>query len=134
MSESDRAAAEPFLKGQLSIDLDKAARKLNPSIFLQVNDSLHKVKPEQMCDVGKFHAHLDRVSKVKLAASIADLVTSLKHNNTKLNSLTVVYCPDSEASPERQALEQKALRVLSHETQYQILEVRDPEMAKFIKM
>ena len=45
-----------------------------------------------------------------------------------------MYYPDSEASPERQALEQKALRVLSHETQYQILEVRDSEMAKFINM
>ena len=27
-----------------------------------------------------------------------------------------------------------ALRIISHETQYQILEVRDLEMAKFIKM
>ena len=113
-SDVERQAADQFLMGQLSIDLRKAARKTNPSIFLQVNDSLHKVKPDQMRDVGKFHSLVDKVSRVKIAATISDLVTALKLNNTKLDSLTVVYCTDG--APERRELEQRALRVLSHET------------------
>ena len=102
-SDAERQAADQFLMGQLSIDLRKAARKTNPSIFLQANDSLHKVKPDQMRDVGKFHSFVDKVSKVKLAATIRDLVTALKLNNTKLDSLTIVYCTDG--APERRELE-----------------------------
>ena len=69
-------------------------RKTDPSIFLQVNDSLHKVKPSEMRDVNKFHSFADKVGNVKLAATIKDLVTALKSNNTKLDSLTIVYCTD----------------------------------------
>lgn len=56
----------------------------------------------------------------------------MKTNNTELDSLTVVFCTDG--NPATFELEQKALRLLTHETQHQVLEVRDMEMAKFIKM
>ena len=45
-----------------------------------------------------------------------------------------MYCPSQDASKATKTLEQQALRLLTHETQYQVLEVRDPELAKFVKM
>lgn len=116
VTAEERTEAEPFLKGQVSIDLDKVGRKTNPSIFVQVNESLHKVRPDDLREVRKFHTFVEKVSKVKLATSIKDLVTVLKLNNTKLDSLTIAYCTDG--SPERRELEQRALRILSHETQH----------------
>lgn len=114
MTAEERKEVEPFLSGQLSIDLDKVARKTNPSVFVQVNESLYKVKPDDLREVRKFHTFVDQVSKVRLAASVKDLVTALKLNNRKLDSMTIVYCTDG--APERRELEQRALRILSHET------------------
>ena len=128
-SDDDKSSA---ILSQLSIDLAKVERKTNPSVFVQVNDSLHKVKPGSLIEVTEFRRQVDKVSRVKLAASVSDLITALKTNNTELDSLTVMYCPDGD--PKKSALEQKALQLLTHETQHQILEVRDPEVAKFVKM
>ena len=72
------------------------------------------MKPDTLKEIPAFEKFVDKVSRVKLAASIKDLVTALKQNNTKLDSLTIVYCTDG--APERQEVEQKALRLLSHET------------------
>ncbi len=69
---------------------------------------------------------------MRLAGSVRDLVVALKENNTQLDSLTIVYCNDGDT--DRQKVDQMALRLLAHESQHQILEVRDMEMAKFIKM
>ena len=99
---------------------------------MQANDGLHKVKPDLLKDVPAFHSFVDKVSRVRLAATIKDLVQALKENNTQLDSLTIAYCTDGD--PKRRDLEQKALRLLAHETQHQILEVRDLELANFIKM
>ena len=117
---------------QLSISLDKVEAKTDPSVFLHINDSLHRVKPATLGNVADFKAFADRVSKVKLAATIRDLVDTLKANNTELDSLTIVYCTDG--NPKTYEQEQKALRMLTHESQHQVLEVRDLGMARFIKM
>ena len=69
---------------------------------------------------------------MKIAGSIKDLIDALKNNNTELDSLTIAYYNDG--SEEKREIRQRALCILSHETQHQILEVRDPEMAKFVKM
>ena len=102
-SADEIAAAMPFVSGVLSINLDKVQRKTNPSVFIQVNNSLHKVKPDTLKKISAFESFVDKVSKVKLASSIKDLVTALKENNTKLDSLTVVYCTDG--APERREVE-----------------------------
>ena len=81
----------------MSIDLAKVGRKTNPSVFLQINDSLHKVRPDDLQEVPKFKAFADKVGKVKLACSIRDLVVALKDNNTHLDSLTIVYCTDGNS-------------------------------------
>ena len=49
-----------------------------------------------------------------MADSVRDLVVALKENNTELDSLTIVYCNDG--SQERHKLDQKALRLLAHES------------------
>ena len=115
-SAEDIAASESFVKAQLGVDLAKVGLKTNPSIFVQVNDSLHKVKTECLQDMAKFNTFIDRVSKVRLAASIADIVTALKANNRALDSLTIVYCTNGTNDQERSKLEQKALRLLAHES------------------
>ena len=35
----------------LSIDLNKVKAKTSPSIFIQANDTLHKVKPDVLTDI-----------------------------------------------------------------------------------
>ena len=113
----DIKASQNFIKGQLSIDLDKVARKTNPSIFLQANDTLHKVKVENLQSVQKFQAFADKVSNVRVAGTVKDLVVALKQNNTELDSLTIVYYNNSEGkTAARMELEQRALRLLSHES------------------
>ncbi len=74
------------------MSLAKAGRKTNPSVVLQTNDSIYKVKPECLKDFGAFKEFSQRVGSLKIAGSIKDLVTALKVNNTKLDSLTIVYC------------------------------------------
>ena len=101
------------------MDLDKAARKTNPTVLFQTNDSLYKVKPDSLKDYQAFKKFAQRVGNIKIAGSIKDLVTALKLNNTQLDSLTIVYCA-RQGSPttDDHALDQKALRLLSHESQH----------------
>ena len=47
-SVQDVTIGESFLSRYLSIDLAKVGRKTNPSVFLQINDSLHKVRPDDL--------------------------------------------------------------------------------------
>lgn len=68
--------------------------------------------------MSKFTTFVDKVSKVRLASSIADIVTALKANNRALDSLTIVYCAKGDDDQERNKLEQKALRLLAHESQH----------------
>ena len=93
-ANSDNVENATAILNKLSIDLAKVERKTNPSVFVQVNDALHKVNPGNLLEVTAFKRFVNRVSKVKLAASVSDLVTALKTNNTELDSLTVVYCTD----------------------------------------
>ena len=101
---------------QLSINLDKVGAKTDPSVFLHINDCLHRVKPATLGNVADFKAFAGKVSKVRLAATIRDLVDALKANNTELDSLTIVYCTDG--NPRTYEQEQKALRMLTHESQH----------------
>jgi len=102
-SAEEIAASTPFISNVLSINLDKVQKKTNPSVFIQVNDSLYKVKPDTLKEITAFESFVNKVSRVKLASSIKDLVTALKENNTKLDSLTIVYCTDG--APERREVE-----------------------------
>ena len=102
-TNAENTAKASAVLSELSIDLEKVRRKTDPSIFVHVNDTLHKVKPDALKEPAEFRALVDRVSKVRLAASVKDLVTALKENNRSLDSLTIVYC--AEVDPEKNELE-----------------------------
>lgn len=114
------------------VDKEKVMRKDNPTFLLRAEDSLHKIPtssvnsdfPEQMQN------ELSRVAVNRLIWSMRDLSQALKHNNTELDSLTMVYCYD----PENYEDAQVAMRMLRHESQHQLLEIRDMEVAKAMRM
>jgi len=61
---------------------------------------------------------------------VKDLAEVLKTNNTELDSLTMVYCHD----PALDEYPSAAMRIMRHESQHQLIEVRDEELAKKLKM
>lgn len=59
---------------------------------------MHKIDPKKVNEEfpSGFEQEFNRVSTNKLIWSVKDLSEALKHNNTKLDSLTVVYVYDKE--------------------------------------
>ena len=97
-------------------DVSKVSRKDKPTFLLRADDSLHRIPsealnqnfPERMFD------EIKRLKTNKLIWSIKDLSDALKQNNTKLDSLTVVYVYD----PETYQDDKVALRMMRHESSH----------------
>ena len=97
-------------------DVSKVSRKDKPTFLLRADDSLHKIPSEalnQNFPEGMFD-EIKRVKTNKLIWSIKDLSDALKQNNTKLDSLTVVYVYD----PETYQDDKVALRMMRHESSH----------------
>ena len=97
-------------------DVSKVSRKDKPTFLLRADDSLHKIPSEalnQNFPEGMFN-EIKRVKTNKLIWSIKDLSDALKQNNTKLDSLTVVYVYD----PETYQDDKVALRMMRHESSH----------------
>lgn len=84
--------------------------------MLRAQDSLHKIAPKKLIEEFPkgFEQELNRVSTNKLIWSVKDLSEALKHNNTNLDSLTVVYVYDKDKFEDVQT----AIRMIRHESQY----------------
>jgi hypothetical protein len=77
-------------------DVSKISRKDKPTFLLRADDSLHQI-PSQSLNQNfpeEMFQEIKRVSTNKLIWSIKDLSDAIKQNNTKLDSLTVVYVYD----------------------------------------
>ena len=97
-------------------DVSKVSRKDKPTFLLRADDSLHKIPSEalnQNFPEGMFD-EIKRVKTNKLIWSIKDLSDALKQNNTKLDSLTLVYVYD----PETYQDDKVALRMMRHESSH----------------
>ena len=97
-------------------DVSKVSRKDKPTFLLRADDSLHRIPSEalnQNFPEGMFD-EIKRVKTNKLIWSIKDLSDALKQNNTKLDSLTVVYVYD----PETYQDDKVALRMMRHESSH----------------
>jgi hypothetical protein len=78
------------------VDVSKVSRKDKPTFLLRADDGLHKI-PSQAVNENfpdDLKSEIDRLSTTKLIWSMKDLSDALKKNNTKLDSLTVVYVHD----------------------------------------
>lgn len=97
-------------------DVSKVSRKDKPTFLLRADDSLHRIPSEtlnQNFPEGMFD-EIKRVKTNKLIWSIKDLSDALKRNNTKLDSLTVVYV----YNPETYQDDKVALRMMRHESSH----------------
>ena len=97
-------------------DVSKVSRKDKPTFLLRADDSLHQIPSEalnQNFPEGMFD-EIKRVKTNKLIWSIKDLSDALKQNNTKLDSLTVVYV----YNPETYQDDKVALRMMRHESSH----------------
>ena len=114
------------------VDKEKVSSKNRPTFLLRADDGLHKVKPENLRHEFPqgLKNELNRVGGNRFIWSVKDLAGVLKANNTELDSLTVVYCHD----PELKEYPSHAIRVLRHESQHQLVEVRDVALAEKLKM
>ena len=114
------------------MDIEKVSRKDKPTFLLRADDGLHKIPSSSVNEnfPEGIKSEIERLSSTKLIWSIKDLSDALKVNNTKLDSLTIVYVHDEATYNDSNV----ALRLLRHESTHQILELRDPELAKQLKM
>ena len=109
-------------------DKAKVSRKDKPSFFLRAEDSLHKIPANTVNEdfPEGIQQELNRIANNRLIWSVKDLYDALKQNNTQLDSLTMVYYYNPDNYDEAQI----ALRLLRHESQHQVLELRDKEVAE----
>ena len=97
-------------------DVSKVSRKDKPTFLLRADDSLHQI-PSEALNQNFPEGMFDEIKRVKtnnLIWSIKDLSDALKQNNTKLDSLTVVYVYD----PETYQDDKVALRMMRHESSH----------------
>ena len=98
----------------LIVDIEKVSRKDKPTFLLRADDGLHKIQSSSVNEnfPEGIESEIQRLSSTKLIWSIKDLSDVLKVNNTKLDSLTIVYVHDEATYNDSHV----ALRLLRHES------------------
>jgi hypothetical protein len=120
------------LPDNFPLNTSKVSSKNNPSVILRVDDSLHKLPPSSLHSLVTFNKGLDRLKNVKEVKTVRDLSRALDENNKRLDDITILYCEDEENATSDEAVQ--ALRLLKHETQHQILRVKDAKLAKAMRL
>ena len=120
------------LPDDFPISSSKVSIKNSPSVFIRANDSLHRLRPNVLENLGEFNKSLNKLTQVKEVKNVRDLSEALKENNKKLDDLTILYCEDADTQDKEETA--RALRILKHESQFQILKVTDSVLSKAMRL
>ena len=103
--------------------------KTNASFLVRADDSLHKLQSKDLASFSALSKQIERFTKTRSVHSLRQFADALKQNNRGFDDLTIVYFEDKE-SP----VSELALRMLRHESQHQVVQIRNPELAQILKI
>lgn len=128
-TEEELAAAQNQVNW---VNLKKCKGKNNPSFLIQADKSIHTIKSKDAANFVTLKARVQKSSGTRIIKDFKELVQTLKKNHQKHDDCTVVFC-NPELSVDTD-LRSKALRLVNFESEHQVLEVTDPELAKLFQM